>query len=84
MIPGWDGSHGVVCAQGLPLRTQQKLENHHSGTRVRRALESSGLPHTTTVPGRGASLSRSHRDREAELGQATRAADFAPGQGSVY
>lgn len=81
MIPGWDGSHGVVCAHGLRLRTRQKLENHHSGTRVRRALESSGLPH---MPGRGASLSRSHRDREAELGQATRAADFAPGQGSVY
>lgn len=49
MVPGWDGSHKVA-----PSRTQQKLENHHRGIRARGVLESSGLPHVTTVAERRA------------------------------
>lgn len=71
-MPRWDGSHGVVCAQGWPLRTQQELENHHSGTRVRRALESSGHIYDYHGLERGVTIKVTQR-REAELGQATRA-----------
>ena len=63
MVPGWDGRDRVACVQGFPARTQQQLENHHSGTRVGRALESPGLPHMTTVAERGAGpCSHCHRE----------------------
>lgn len=53
---GMKTSHRVVCAQSFHLRTQQKLENHYSETRAWKALESSGLPHMTTVARIGAGL----------------------------
>lgn len=41
------------------------------------------VTYMTAAAGRGVSPSRAHRDREAELGRATGAASFAPGQFSV-